>query len=264
MSPSSKRPRPDPAPRRDPGAARPADPEPQVTRPTTPPPRDSTADSTADSTGYGALGPPTGPGGRLAAFFGVAYALIGVVGPSLLSVGSVRPTDSASEIAEELIDQRGRISAGILLTLFGLFFFVVFLAWLYRWLRDAEGPGGWMANVALIGGILLVAMLSIVIVLTIAVTVLDDYGPDPVIARTLMVLQWQAMAVAFVPTAAFVGGTAFVGHATGVLPRWLNYSGIAIAMGLLIPPLAFLPYLLSSVWTGMLAIMLLQRSRFRL
>jgi hypothetical protein len=262
VSPSSKRPRPDPPPRRDgaAAAARPAGAEPEVTRPTTPPP----ADAAASSTGYGPLGPPTGPGGRLAAFFGLAYALIGVVGPSLLSVGSVRPTDSAAEIARELTDQRGRMSAGILITLFSLFFFIVFLAWLYRWLRDAEGEGGWLAHVALIGGILLVAMLSVVILLSIAVTVLEDYGPDPVIARTLMVLQWQAMAVAFVPTAAFVGGTAFVGHATGVLPRWLNYSGIAIAMGLLIPPLAFLPYLLSSLWTGMLAIMLLQRSRFRL
>lgn len=255
MSPSSKRPgRASPPSRRgDPGA-----PPPEAE----PTPRDEPVAAAGDS--YGALGPPTGRFGRLAAFFGLAYALLGFVGWSLLPVGGVEPNDPAAEIARELTDQRGRISAGILLTLFSLFFFIVFLSWLYRWLRDAEGEGGWIATVALVGGILLVAMLLVVTALSIAASVLDDYGADPVIARTLLVLQWQAVAVAFIPSAAFVGGTAFVGYVTGVLPRWLNYSGMAIALGLLIPPLAFLPYLLSSLWTGMLAIMLLQRSRFRL
>jgi len=214
--------------------------------------------------GYGVLGPPTGPLGRLACLFGLAYALLGILGASLLPVGTVDPEDPAADIARELADQRGRISAGILLTLLSLFCFMVFLAWLWRWLGDAEGAQAWVANVTLVGGILLAGMLLVITLLSIAATVLDDFGPDPVIARTLLVLQWQAVAVAFVPAAAFVGGTAFVGHQGGVLPKWLNYSGFAIALGLLIPPLAFFPYLLSSLWTGMLAIMLLQRSRFRL
>ncbi|MFP5319793.1 MAG: hypothetical protein ACLGI2_16055 [Acidimicrobiia bacterium] len=255
MSPSSKRPRPTPPPPRDrdPGAPPPSRPVPAEV----PPPTDPDGD-------YGALGPPTGPLGRLACFFGLGYALLGFLGWSLLPVGGVDPNDPAADIARELVDQRGRISAGILLTLFSLFFFMVFLSWLWRWLRDAEGPGGWVANVTLVGGILLVGMLLVITMLTIAAAVLDDFGPDPVMARTLLVLQWQSVAVAFIPSAAFVGGTALVGHTAGVLPRWLNYSGFAIALGLLIPPLAFFPYLLSSLWTGMLAIMLLQRSRFRL
>lgn len=254
MSPSSKRSRPTP-PRRDRAAGEAA--------PSPPAPADVPQPTKAE-VDYGALGPPTGPLGRLACFFGLAYALLGFVGWSLLPVGAVEPDDPAAEIARELVDQRGRISAGILLTLFSLFFLLVFVSWLWRWLRDAEGEGGWVANVALVGGILLVGMLLIITLLSIAATVLEDFGPDPVIARTLLVLQWQAVAVAFVPSAAFVGGTAFVGHTAGVLPRWLNYSGFAIALGLLIPPVAFFPYLLSSLWTGMLAIMLLQRSRFRL
>ncbi|HVL28509.1 MAG TPA: DUF4386 family protein [Acidimicrobiales bacterium] len=261
MSPSSKRPGRQNPPRRErrepppPPASPPAGADPDPT---------PDAASTTTSGGYGPLGPPTGRHGRLAAFFGLAYALVGFVGWSLLPVGGVRPTDPAPDIARELADQRGQISAGILLTLFSLFFFIVFLSWLHRWLRDAEGEGGWVATVALVGGVLLVAMLSLVTLLAIAASVLDDYGADPVIARTLLVLQWQAVAVAFVPSAAFIGGTAFVGHTTGVLPRWLNYSGMIIALGLLLPPIAFLPFLLSSLWTGMVAVMLLQRSRFRL
>lgn len=198
---------------------------------------------------------------RLGAGAGVAYALIGYVGSSLLPIGKVRPEDPAADIAKQLVADRGRISVGILLTLLSLFLFLVFLACLHRWLREAEGERGWLATLALVGGALMVAMLSVVVVLSIASTVLGGYGPDPVIARTLLVLQWQAIAVTFIPAAAFVGGTALVGSTTGALPRWLSISGIVIAIGLLVPPLAFLPFLLSTLWTGMLAVFLLQRTR---
>jgi hypothetical protein len=135
------------------------------------------------------------------------------------------------------------------------------VAWLHRWLRDVEGRGGWLATLALIGGVLMVAAMSLVVLLAVAGTVLEDYGPDPVIARTLLVLQWQAVAISFIPTAAFVGAVSLIGQGAGVLPKWLTYSGVAIALGLLLPPIAFLPFLLSTLWTGMLAVLLLQRAR---
>ncbi len=199
---------------------------------------------------------------RLGNWAGVAYAVLGFIGSSLLPIGKVGPEDSAAEIARQLADDRGRVSAGILLTMLSLFFLLVFLSWLHRYLRDAEGEGGWLATLALIGGALLVAMLLVVVLLSIASTVLESYGPDPVIARTILLLQWQAVAIAFVPAAAFVGGTGLVGYTTGALPRWLSISGLALAVGLLVPPLAFLPFLISTLWTGMLAVFLLQRARF--
>lgn len=198
---------------------------------------------------------------RLAAAAGIVYALLGFVGSSLLPFGRVTPTDSAADIAAQITDQRGRVSAGILLTLLSLFFLLVFVAFLYRWLRDAEGPGGWLATLSLLGGVMLAAMLSVVVLLSIGATVLESYGDDVLIARTLLVLQWQSVAIAFVPAAAFVGGTGAVGYLTGVLPRWLSVSGLIIGFGLLVPPLAFLPFLLSSLWIGMLAVYLLQRIR---
>jgi hypothetical protein len=200
-------------------------------------------------------------GGRLAIGAGIAYALFGFIGSSLLPVGTVAPEDQAPTIARRLVAERGRISAGILLTLFSLLFLLVFVSWLYSWLRRVEGGTGWLATTSLVGGILLVAMLSVVVLLSIATTVLGSYGSDPVIARTLLVLQWQAVAVAFVPAAALVGAVSLVGYRAAILPRWICFSGMAIAIGLLIPPLAFLPFLLSSLWTGLLAVVLLQRTR---
>ena len=212
---------------------------------------------------YGPDEDPTNvPYGRLGAAAGIAYALVGFVGSSLLPAGKVSPTDPSQVVARQLTADRGRVSAGILLTLFSMFFLIVFVAWLYRWLRDIEGDG-WLANLTLVGGILEVGGLLVVVVLSIGATVLDRYGADPVIARTLLVLQWQAIAIAFVPTAAFVGGIAALGFTSAQLPRWMSYSGFALALGLLVPPVAFLPFLLSNLWTGLLAIYLLQRSRGR-
>jgi Domain of unknown function (DUF4386) len=198
---------------------------------------------------------------KLGAGAGVAYALVGFVGSSLLPVAKVGPEDTAAAIAKQLLADRGRVSAGVLLTMLSLFFFLVFLSCLHRWLRDVEGEEGWFATLALVGGALMAGMLLVVVMLAIASTVLAGYGPDPVVARTILVLEWQAIPIAFIPAAAFIGGTGLVGYTTGALPRWLAISGLVIAIGLLVPPLAFLPFLLSTLWTGMLAIFLLQRTR---
>jgi hypothetical protein len=203
------------------------------------------------------------PYAKFGAGAGIAFALSGFVGSALLPVGKVDPTSSAEEISRQLVAVRGRVSAGILLTLFSLFFLVVFVAWLHRWLRQAEGEDGWFATMSLVGGILEVGALSVVVALSLASTVLDSFGPDVVIARTLLVLQWQAIPIAFIPTAAFVGGASLVGYTTGQLPRWICYLGLGISVGLLVPPLAFLPFLLSNLWTGLLAVFLFQRSRGR-
>ncbi|MGH9280880.1 MAG: hypothetical protein ACRD12_22675, partial [Acidimicrobiales bacterium] len=92
------------------------------------------------------------PYGRIGAGAGIAYALFGLVGLTLLPTGRVTPDDTAAEIATQLIDERGRVSAGILLTLFSAFFLLVFVSWLHRWLRQAEGEGGWLATLAFGGG----------------------------------------------------------------------------------------------------------------
>ena len=250
MSPSSKRRRPPPSP------ARP--------RPQPPPSASSAGEEHEERVEETELSPGLGRANRLAPAAGIAYALLAFLGSSLLPIGKVQPQDTTAAIAHRFTEDRGRVSAGVLLLLFSLFFLMVFVAWLHRWLREVEGPGGWLATLALIGGALMVATMSLTVLLSIAGTVLDDYGPDAVIARTLLVLQWQAVAIAFVPTAAFIGATSLVGFGREVLPKWLTYSGVAIALGLLLPPIAFLPFLLSTLWTGMLAVFLLQRIRLGL
>jgi hypothetical protein len=194
---------------------------------------------------------------RLAPAAGMAYALLVIFGSSFLRVRDAEPDDSAESIARRFVEARGQVTLGVLLILLGLFFFLVFLAWLHRWLRQVEGPSGWLATLALIGGVLVVASLSMVVLVSVAGTVLEDYGGDPVIARTVLVFQAAVAPVVFVPMAAFVGATSLLGLG-GVLPRWLSYSGLAIALGLIA---ALLPFVLPMLWTGLLAAFLFQRSR---
>jgi drug/metabolite transporter (DMT)-like permease len=191
MSPSSKRRRPPPSPSRP-------RPERAPVTPATPPRVPSDAEVARPDAAD--RGPELGRAGRFAPAAGIAYALLAFLGSSLLPIGRVEPQDDAAAIARELTENRGRVSAGVLLMLFSLFFLTVFVAWLHRWLSDVEGRGGWLATLALIGGVLMVAAMSVVVLLAIAGTVLEDFGPDPVIARTLLVLQWQGVAISFIPT----------------------------------------------------------------
>jgi len=201
------------------------------------------------------------PPGRLGPAAGVAYAVTAFIGSSLLAVREVGPSDPAPAVAGRLVDARGSVSAGVLLTLFSVLFLLVFVAYLHRCLRALEGEQGWLATLAALGGTLMVATLSVVALLSLGSTVLDDYGPDPVIARTLLVLSWQAVAIVFLPTAAFVGAASLVLRRSRVLPSWVAVSGLVLAAGMLVPPLAFFPFLLSAVWIGMLGVLLLTRSR---
>lgn len=200
------------------------------------------------------------PQGRLGPLAGIGYAVTAFVGSSLLVVGDVRPDSPSMEVAQRLVDQRGSVSAGVLLTLFSAFFMLIFVAYVHRWLRAVEGDEGWLATLALVAGAVVVACLSMVALLSLGGTILDGYGEDPAIARTLLVLSWQAIAVVFLPTAAFLGATSLLLRRSEVIPSWMGLFGLVLAAGLILPPLAFLPYLLSAPWIGMLAVMMLTRN----
>lgn len=227
--------------------------------PTPPAPASEPVSPASSGGGAGAGSLAAIPSARLGAGAGVVFALLSFLSASLLAVGEVRPADPSAEVAARFVEQRGPVSAGIVLSLLSLFFLLAFVAFVHRWLRTVEGEGGWIATLALAGGVLMVAALMLGVMVAVGGTVLDDYGDDPVLARMLLVLGWQAQAVAYVPTAAFLGGVALVGARSGELPRWITTPGLVLAAGLLLIPVAFLPFLFSTLWIGMVAVTLLTR-----
>lgn len=217
-----------------------------------------------DGAGALAAARPPGPGGvadaRFGAGAGVVFALLSFPSSMLLAVTDVEPTDPAADIAAQFVETRGRVGLGVILTLLSMFFLLVFVSYLYRWLRQAEGDRGWLSTLAFAGGLLVVVTLLMGLLIAFAGTLLEDYGDDPAIARMLLVLGWRSGIIVIVPMAALVGGTAAVAARTGELPRWLSTSGLVLAGSMLVIPVAAIPYLFSTLWIGMVAVTLLTRA----
>lgn len=203
-------------------------------------------------------GPASAPGeSRFGAGSGVLFALLSFLSSSMLAVGEVESTDSAADIAARLVETRGRVTLGVILTLLSLFFLLVFVSYLYSWLRSLEGRSGWLANVAYGGGLLTVASVGVSVLISFSGAALDDYGGSPEVAKMLLLLDERSEVVAIVPLAALMGATALVAARAGDLPRWLTTSGMLLAASLLLLPLP--PLLFSTLWLGLLAITLLSR-----
>lgn len=201
------------------------------------------------------------PGAKWGAGAGVVFALLSFVSSSFLGIGDVRPADPAADIAEAFVDARGRLTLGLLLTLLSLFFLLVFVAYLHRWLREQEGDRGWLSTLALGGGLLAVGGLLVALMVPFAGTVLEDYGDDEVIARTLLVLGRQAAVITLVPLSALLGATSLVAARSGGLAKWITSSGMVLAVGLLLVPVSLIAYLFSTLWIGLVAVTLLSKAR---
>jgi hypothetical protein len=187
---------------------------------------------------------------RVAAATGAFYVIAIIVGEQVMA-------------ADSTLVQR----VGYELAVLGFTAFVVFVAFLHRILRDAEGPGGWLATLALSAGVL----HSAVRFGAQPPRMVVDYRGDALsseLARTLEDLNGTA----FVVTGLLLGlycaaaGGVFLRH--GGLPRWLGWFGavagwLALAAGVvgMADPDLYVPwpFLAGLVWTAIVSIVLAVR-----
>jgi hypothetical protein len=135
-------------------------------------------------------------------------------------------------------------------------------------LRRAEGEPAWLSVVALASGV----MLAVVIVgsgWTLAVFRRDE-GLDPQIARLLFDQGNFAFANAWVMLSSLSLATSVVTIRTQALPRWLGWSGVTIAVGLLAAravwassALVFVPFCIFYLWLIALSVVLIRRASVR-
>ena len=155
------------------------------------------------------------------------------------------------------------------LVLLGFTAFVVFVAFLHRVLRDAEGPSGWLATVALGAGLL----HSAVRFEAQAPRMVGRFRGDALPADLAGVLV-DLNAMAFVITGLLLGlycasaGAVCVTHR--VLPRWLGWFGLisgllALIAGVvgMVDPESYVPvpFLAGLLWTLIVSILLTVRPR---
>lgn len=194
----------------------------------------------------------------LAPLTGVAFFVLAFIG---FAVSGEPPTadEPVQEIVDHYTDNKDSVIAGSFLAGFALVFLIFFGGYLRKVLSAAEGEGGVLSAVSLVG-VAIVAVggaIDLTISIALAETV-DDIEPTSV--ETLQAL-WDND---FVPIAIgivvflFATGISVVRH--GALPRWLGW--VAIVLGVVgLTPIGFAAFLGTAIWIVVVSVMLALRAR---
>jgi hypothetical protein len=192
---------------------------------------------------------------RLAPFAGVLAGVLWLVGILVVQSGNPADPDAAEELMTYFRHERTRILAGGLLVGLAVFLFLWFLAAL------AQRLVGWLRTAAVIGGTAGGAMLLALTGphTTGATTDVELLGPE--VSVTLWRLTHTFFVAAEVAFAAFVAAVALAALDTGFAPRWLGWTGLGVALLLLILPIAWLALIfLVPLWLIALGIVLSRRA----
>jgi hypothetical protein len=146
----------------------------------------------------------------------------------------------------------------IVLELIGLLFFIPFLGYLWSVLREAEGPGGWLAITAFGAGLVDV---TIKLGSLAPGKAADNFGDATAIHKALEDMNSVAFIATMLPLSVLMAAVAVIALTTGVLPRALGWLAAVTAPLLLVNGMfldaefgpAFLLFLL---WTLLASVVL--------
>lgn len=176
--------------------------------------------------------------------------------PNSRANANVNPGSSDDALLGVLIetrDEQAWASALFALAAVALWIFLGSL-----WARLRRGSE-WLALVAVIGGVVVGAVLLFWSGVALVALVAADYG-DAVAARFLMVAGWETARVAVGPALVMVGAAALAGTRYGLLPKPINvFSGVfalLLVLGLLPASPAGLMGLAVTVWVFVVALYL--------
>ena len=151
----------------------------------------------------------------------------------------------------------------LVLELLGLLLFIPFLGYLWSVLREAEGPGGWLATTAFGAGLVDVTLKLGSLP---PGWVADDFSEATPIHKALEDMNSVAFIATMLPLGVLMAAIAVITLKTRVLPRWLGWLAAVTAPLLLVNGMfldaefgpAFLLFLL---WTLLASVVLTVRSR---
>lgn len=197
---------------------------------------------------------------RIAPLTGAAYVVASIAGMSLVAAG-VDYLAEPSVIRSTLQDNSGRVLAGSWLAMVGAVLLIWFSGTLWKALRGREGEGGRVSVIAFGGGVVAAGLLLVAnTIYASAAERAGSSGISPEAAAALWDLAghlWGAGAP--VALAAAVGATALVTLRHGGLPVWWGWLSGALAITLLIVPIAWIAFLVAHLWILVLSIWLFVR-----
>ena len=189
---------------------------------------------------------------------GVAFIVVLIIGG--LIAGEPPDADSpVQEIVDHYADNKDAIEVGSFVGVAAVVLLVFFGAYLRSVLSAAEGPGGILSALALVGAAIVAVGFAIDITISIALAeAVDDIEPAAVQALQAL---WDND---FVPLALgslvflISSGLSILRH--GALPRWLGWVALVLAV-IGFTPLGFVAFIGAGLWIAVVSVMLTVRAR---
>lgn len=191
--------------------------------------------------------------------------LTGVVFLALVIAGFAiggEPTgadEPANEIVDFYVDNKDSVAIGALLAGVGAAFLVFFAGNLRKALRAAEGEGGVLSAVTLVGAAIMAVGIGIDTTISFALSERAD-DIDPVAVQALQALWDNDFIPIAIGTIVFLlsAGISIVRH--GALPKWLGW--VAIVLGVIgMTPVGFAAFIGGGIWILIVSVLLTVRAR---
>lgn len=171
------------------------------------------------------------------------------------------PGSSAQEVEMYYNDWRDVLvlSDGVV-TIFAAFFFLWFLGILHAVLRSVEGEGGGLSTVALTGGLAYITLgmagAAAETVYPATLASFPDFEPDAQLAFLSMQLSWWLYRFDWAGMSVLVAAASVLAIQTGILPRWLAWAGLVVAVFALISFLVPL-HRVALLWVLVISVLML-------
>jgi hypothetical protein len=196
---------------------------------------------------------------RLAPLSGIAFVALVAVG--FIAVGGNTPdvNDSPTKITSYWADHHDKQVVAALLVALGAIFLAIFAASLRDRMRGPGGEGGLWQNLILIGGGASVAGFLVAVGFHVALADGGDhhFSTDAMVA--LNALDNDSFFAFAIPLTIMLLGAAGATLKVGVLPRWLGWTALVIAIAGFTPA-GFIAFGLAGIWIIIASILLSQRA----
>jgi len=197
---------------------------------------------------------------RWAPLSGIAFVALWI-GGAILEASS--PGDSDADILSYYADSgnRGRHQVAFFLILAACLFFLWFLTILRGRLARAEGRPGPLTALSFGAGLVATALWLVagVFFLAISYTAQEtkEFKVDPNTERLISEMGYLFFVIGTPVAALLVISTSLLAMKKGIVPKWLAWFGLVLAVPMLLIFLAVIPFLIFLVWVLAVSIVLL-------